>query len=78
MVATPRQQHAAASSGAASSGGPAAASYVDWPAIIVGTVLATAVALVLNTFGAALGLSVVSPFERDGGIGTGFLIGVGL
>ena len=78
MVATPRQQHAAASSGAASSGGPAAAGYVDWPAIIVGTVLATAVAFVLNTFGAALGLSAVSPFERDGGVGTGFLIGVGL
>ncbi len=52
--------------------------YVDWPAIIVGTVLATAVAFVLNTFGAAIGLSVMSPFERDGGVGTGFLIAVGL
>lgn len=32
-------------------------SYVDWPAIIAGVVLASAISLVLLTFGSALGLS---------------------
>ncbi len=35
------------------------ASYVDWPAIIAGIVLASAISLVLLTFGSALGLSFV-------------------
>jgi hypothetical protein len=34
-------------------------SYVDWPAIIAGIVLASAISLVLLTFGSALGLSFV-------------------
>lgn len=36
------------------------ASYVDWPAIIAGIVLASAISLVLLTFGSALGLSLVN------------------
>ena len=32
-------------------------SYVDWPAIFAGTVVAVAIGLLLTTFGAALGLS---------------------
>ena len=53
-------------------------SYVDWPAIFAGAVVATAIAFVLGTFGAALGLSLVAPFE-EGGIGAiGFLIAVGI
>jgi len=36
------------------------ASYVDWPAIIAGVVLASAIALVLLTFGSALGLSFIN------------------
>jgi hypothetical protein len=36
------------------------ASYVDWPAIIAGIVLASAISLVLLTFGSALGLSFVN------------------
>jgi hypothetical protein len=48
-------------------GRPAAAatdvSYLDWSAIIAGAVLATAISLVLLTFGAALGLGMVSPEE---------------
>ena len=32
-------------------------SYVDWPAIIAGVVLASAISLVMLTFGAAIGLS---------------------
>ncbi len=38
------------------------ASYVEWPSIFVGAVVALAVAFVLLTFGAAVGLSAVSPW----------------
>lgn len=34
-------------------------SYVDWPAIVAGIVLASAISLVLLTFGSALGLSFI-------------------
>ena len=34
--------------------------YVDWPAIFAGTVVAVAIALLLTTFGAALGLSSIT------------------
>ena len=44
----------------------AGASYVDWPAIIAGAVLATALSFVLITFGAALGLSASSPEAGEG------------
>lgn len=57
--------------------GPAA-SHIDWPAIFVGALLATAVSFVLNTFGAAIGLSVVSPFGEDGVGGTATLIAVAI
>lgn len=36
------------------------ASYVDWPAIFAGTVVAVAIGLLLTTFGAALGLSSIT------------------
>ncbi len=35
-------------------------SYVDWPAIFAGTVVAVAIGLLLTTFGAALGLSAIT------------------
>jgi len=35
-------------------------SYVDWPAIFAGTVVAVAIGLLLTTFGAALGLSSIT------------------
>lgn len=41
-------------------------SYVDWPAILAGTVLATAISLVLLTFGTAIGLSMASAEEGSG------------
>ena len=41
-------------------------SHVDWPAILGGTVFAVAISLVLLAFGAAVGLSVVSPEENQG------------
>jgi len=41
-------------------------SYVDWPAIFAGTVLATAISFVLLTFGSAVGLSLTSAYEGQG------------
>lgn len=56
------------------------ASYVDWPSIFVGAVVALAVAFVLLTFGGAIGLSAVSPWTSTRtsvaaiSIGAGFWI----
>ena len=41
-------------------------SYVDWPAILAGTLLATAISFVLLTFGSAVGLSLTSAYEGRG------------
>ena len=41
-------------------------SYVDWPAILAGTVLTTAIFWVLTTFGSAVGLSLTSAYEGEG------------
>jgi polyhydroxyalkanoate synthesis regulator phasin len=40
--------------------------YVDWPAIFAGAVVATAIGVVFASFGAALGLTAVSPQEGEG------------
>lgn len=40
--------------------------YVDWCAIAAGAVVASAVAIILFTFGTAIGLSMVSPYEGEG------------
>lgn len=40
--------------------------YVDWPAILAGAVLASALSLVLLAFGAAFGLSLGSPTVAEG------------
>ncbi|MDO9525983.1 MAG: hypothetical protein Q7J57_10695 [Gemmobacter sp.] len=45
---------------------PNGGSYVDWPAIFAGAILAYGLFLVLTTFGAAIGLSIVSPQPREG------------
>lgn len=52
--------------------------HVDWPAIFVGAAMAAAISFVLNTFGSAIGLSVVSPFDQDGTGGLGLLIATAL
>jgi len=39
--------------------------YVDWAPILAGTVVASAIATVLVTFGAAVGLSMVSPYAGE-------------
>ncbi|HTV71087.1 MAG TPA: hypothetical protein VMF90_21360 [Rhizobiaceae bacterium] len=41
-------------------------SYVDWPAIFAGTVLAAAISATLLVFGSALGLSIADFDESDG------------
>ncbi|MEZ5844397.1 MAG: hypothetical protein R3D27_11800 [Hyphomicrobiaceae bacterium] len=39
--------------------------YVDWPSVLAGTVIAATMAILLITFGSAVGLSVVSPWSGD-------------
>lgn len=52
--------------------------HVDWPAIFVGAAMAAAISFVLNAFGTAIGLSVVSPFDQAGTGGLGLLIATAL
>lgn len=54
------------------------ASYMDWPAIFAGTVVAAAISLVLITFGSALGLSLTSAHENTGISLAGFSIAAAL
>lgn len=44
----------------------ATGSYVDWPAIIAGVILASAISLVLLTFGSAIGLSFINFRSAEG------------
>src|SRR5690606_37374432 len=52
-------------------------SYADWPAIFVGAVLASGIALILLGFGTAIGLTV-HPLEDGRAPGMGTIIGIGL
>ena len=52
--------------------------YVDWPAIIAGTVFASAISFVLLTFGSAIGLSLSSAYEGEGMSLAGFSIAAAL
>ena len=54
------------------------ASYVDWPAILGGIVLATGVSVVLMSFGAALGLTFTAIADRPDAHLVGMSIGVAL
>jgi hypothetical protein len=49
-------------------------SYIDWPAILAGVVVASAISFVLLTFGSAIGLSMTS--AREGEAGSLFWIAV--
>ena len=42
-----------------------AASYINWPAIIAGAIIASAVSFILLTFGSAIGLSMTSAQEGE-------------
>jgi hypothetical protein len=53
-------------------------SYVDWAAILAGTVIATSITLVLTGFGSAVGLSMTSPFAGKGFSGMAIAIAIGL
>lgn len=44
-------------------------SYVDWPAVIAGAISASAISFVLLAFGAAIGLSLTSPWPHAWGLG---------
>jgi hypothetical protein len=48
------------------------ASFVDWAAILAGAILASAISFVLFAFGTALGLSLTSPYPREGVSATTF------
>lgn len=52
--------------------------YVDWAPILAGTVIATAVAIIMFTFGTAIGLSMVSPYEGEGVSKSAYLAALGL
>ncbi|WP_322893954.1 MULTISPECIES: hypothetical protein [unclassified Yoonia] len=52
--------HATADAGASTH------SYVDWAAILAGTIFALAISFVLTSFGAGLGLSLTSPYRGEG------------
>lgn len=49
-------------------------SYFDWPALFGGAVVTTAIGLLFAGFGAALGLSAVSPLQGEGSVGWALII----
>lgn len=49
-------------------------SYFDWPAIIGGAVVATAIGVLFAGFGAALGLTAISPKGGEGSVGRATMI----
>ena len=51
---------------------------VSWAAVVAGTVASLALTLVLLSFGAGMGLAVVSPWGNSGASATTFKIGTGL
>ena len=53
-------------------------SYIDWPSIAAGGVVASAVSIIMLTFGGALGLSLVSAEPREGVSAQWFLIAAGI
>ena len=54
--------------------------YVDWPAIIAGSLVAAAIFFVFNAFGTVLGLSLSAPrlTEGDSNAAKGYAVAVGL
>ena len=51
-------------------------SYADWPAILLGGVVAAGFVSVFSTFGAAIGFASISPGDGDTGPSTGALIAI--
>lgn len=61
-----------------STANPAATSYVEWPAIFAGAVLASAISAMLVAFGSAIGLSITSAWPDKGVSAFGFVIALTL
>lgn len=53
-------------------------SYVDWAAIFAGAALASAISFVLLAFGAAIGLTLASPFPGEGMSAVGAAVAIAL
>jgi len=53
-------------------------SHIDWAAALAGTAVAAAIAVVLGTFGSALGLSMSSPYRGEGASAAVFAVATGL
>jgi len=53
-------------------------SSVDWPAVVAGAVIASAISFVLFTFGTAIGLSIASPYPSENVSAVTFAIVLGL
>jgi hypothetical protein len=51
---------------------------VDWAAILAGAVVATAIGVILTSFGLGLGLAVNSPYEGEGAGPSLFALGAGV
>ena len=51
---------------------------VEWGAVFAGAAIATAFGLILLAFGAAIGLSFISPYSRDDLLSPGFAVAAGL
>ena len=56
----------ASSTAPVAAAGPLRAHYLEWGPVILGALGATAISVVLLTFGAALGLSILSPYPYAG------------
>jgi len=57
---------------------PEGGSYVDWSAVLAGAALASALSLVLLSFGSAIGLGITSPLPNEGVSFVWFAIAAGL
>ncbi len=53
-------------------------SYIDWAAILAGSVFALALSFLLISFGASLGLSLTSPYDGEGMTAAWFAIAAGI
>jgi hypothetical protein len=53
-------------------------SYIDWSPILAGTAIASAITIVLTSFGSVIGLSMLSPFEGKGISGAALAAATGL
>ena len=57
---------------------PEPSTYVDWAPILAGTAIASAITILLTSFGSVVGLSMMSPYEGDGAPGVAIAITTGL